>query len=337
MSIRKIIKIMILIVVLLFVIMAVFLIFQTRKTEQGRTEILEELSNTKYPKLESLGTVQGLSITPLIDFYSGNDNLKTEAGVAYLIKTEDVTILMDMGLNADQSHPSPLLQNMKQLNIRPDSIDMVFFSHLHLDHVGGMKEFQDKTFSLSQGDVNIRNAVVYSPEDLKPSGFNPIRKVEVITRPTIIHKGVASIGSIPRYLFIAGRIEEQSLIVNVQDKGLVLIVGCGHPTIERIIERVKMISDEPIYAIIGGLHFPISGGRLYIGPFNVQYLVGSDAPPWRGLDESDISSAIKAIKAVNPSIVALSPHDSSDWSMEQFKEAFHEKHMNLLVGNEIKL
>ena len=325
-----------LIVIFSFVIMAAFLIFQTRKTEQGRNEIKKELSNANYPKLESLGTVQNLSIIPLIDFYSVNDNLKTEAGVAYLIRADDVTILMDVGLNADQSHPSPLLQNMKQLNVRLENIDSLFFSHLHPDHVGGMKESQEKTFSLSQGDVDIRNVVVYAPEDMKPSGFNPVKKVEIITAPSVIHTGVASIGSIPRHLFIAGRVEEQSLIVNVRGKGLVLIIGCGHPTIERIIERVKMISDEPVHAIIGGLHFPISGGRIYIGPINIQYLVGSDAPPWSGLDEGDILSAVAAIKSVNPSIVALSPHDSSDWSLGEFKKAFGGKNIDLLVGKELK-
>lgn len=117
------------------------------------------------------------------------------------------------------------LQNMKQLNVRPKDIHKVFFSHLHPDHVGGIKESRNQMFSLSQGDVDIRNAVVYAPEDITPSSFNPVKKVEVITRPSVIQRGVASIGSIPRHLFIAGRVEEQSLVVNVQGKGLVFING----------------------------------------------------------------------------------------------------------------
>ncbi len=337
MNYRKILKVLALFVVFLIVVFSVFMYYQTRKAEKGKAEVLKELNHTKYPKLESLGSVRHLSILPLIDFHSSSDNLKTEAGVAYLIRADDLTILMDVGLNANQSHPSPLLQNMNQLNVKLSDIDMLFFSHSHPDHVGGMKESQDKTFSLSQGIVDVRNASAFVPESMKASDFNPVDKIEVITSPTVIHPGIASIGSIPRYLFVAGMVREQSLAINVQGKGIVVVVGCGHPTIERIIQRVKMITDVPIYGIIGGLHYPINGGRFYIGPFNIQYIVGSDTPPWRGLSEKDAISAIETMKSVNPSLVSLSPHDSSDWSLRKLKEAFKEKYVALTVGKEIKL
>jgi len=31
-----------------------------------------------------------------------------------------------------------------------------------------------------------------------------------------------------------------------------------------------MIFREPIYAVIGGLHFPVNGGRIFAGPMNVK-------------------------------------------------------------------
>ncbi|MEZ4567871.1 MAG: hypothetical protein R2860_13250 [Desulfobacterales bacterium] len=67
--------------------------------------------------------------------------------------------------------------------------------------------------------------------------------------------------------------------------------------------------DEPIYAIIGGLHYPVYGGRIMISPVNIQRIVGSDRPPWTGIRESDVDSAIAAIKSGFPKIVALSPHE----------------------------
>ena len=116
-----------------------------------------------------------------------------------------------------------------------------------------------------------------------------------------------------------------------------LIIGCGHQSVERIIERTRMLFDEPIYAIIGGLHYPVHGGRTYWGPLNIQYIVGKDAPFWRGLDEASVSAAVEAIRKVNPSIVSLSPHDSSDWSLAEFKKAFKEKYVDLAAGKEIKI
>jgi len=61
-----------------------------------------------------------------------------------------------------------------------------------------------------------------------------------------------------------GYTAEQNLAINIKDKGLALIVGCGHQRIERVIERAKQLFDIPIYAIIGGLHFPIKGGRIMV-------------------------------------------------------------------------
>jgi 7,8-dihydropterin-6-yl-methyl-4-(beta-D-ribofuranosyl)aminobenzene 5'-phosphate synthase len=93
---------------------------------------------------------------------------------------------------------------------------------------------------------------------------------------------------------------EHSLAINVEGKGLVRIIGCGHQTIQRIIERVQTLFDEPVYGIIGGLHFPVKGGRIMKGPFNVQHIVGSDNPPWRGLGEKDLRNGIEAIRRLRP-------------------------------------
>lgn len=244
---------------------------------------------------------------------------------------------MDVGANVKKEHPSPLLYNMEKLGVKPGDIDMIFFSHHHLDHVGGMKEQRRGTFSLSQGMVGIGRIPVFAPGVLVPSDWNPAPEVHVVSAPEVMRPGIASTGVIPRFLFIAGRTLEQSLVVSVKGKGLVIIVGCGHPTIERIIKRVKMISSEPIYAVIGGLHFPVNGGRMMLGPIDIQRLAGSDAPPWRGLGEKDVLSAVEPLKKEKLSMVALSPHDSSDWSLARFRESFGKAYQDLKVGKEIRI
>ncbi|MFP4226508.1 MAG: hypothetical protein ACLFRF_07240 [Desulfobacterales bacterium] len=108
-------------------------------------------------------------------------------------------------------------------------------------------------------------------------------------------------------------------------------------TIERIIDRAQALFKEPIHAIIGGLHYPVHGGRIKLGPINIQRIVGSDKPPWQGICEADVKSAISAIQRVSPALVSLSPHDSSDWTIDQFRQAFGERYVDLKAGEEIRI
>jgi 7,8-dihydropterin-6-yl-methyl-4-(beta-D-ribofuranosyl)aminobenzene 5'-phosphate synthase len=314
-----------------------FLTIQINRLKVGKRKVAVEQSQIKLQKISSLGSVKRLSILPLVDFYSDRETLKTEPGVSYLIRADDTTILLDVGFNAQKANPSPLLENMKTLSVAIEDIDILFLSHLHMDHLGGMTEHRTKTFSLSQGPVDLSAIPVYAPDRVSPSHWNPAPKVEVVREPKVIKRGIASIGVYPRFLFLVGHTLEHSLAINVEGKGLVLIIGCGHQTIERIIERVQTVFDVPVYAIIGGLHFPVKGGRIMKGPFNIQHIIGSDNPPWKGLAEKDVRNAIEAVKRVHPRIISLSPHDSSDWSIAQFREAFQGEYIDLKVGKEILL
>ncbi len=57
-------------------------------------------------------------------------------------------------------------------------------------------------------------------------------------------------------IWLTGPVFEQTLLVNVADKGAVMIVGCGHPSLKRMIERAQTVTGVPLYAVLGGLHFP---------------------------------------------------------------------------------
>ena len=324
-------------VVVIFLVGYVFILNKINMLEAGKKKVEEEISNMKFAKLSPFGEVKHLTILPLVDYYAVNDNLSTEPGVSYLIRADDTNILMDLGRNLQATHPSPLIQNMDQLGVKLEDIDFIFLSHLHLDHVGGMEEQRQGTFSLSKGHINIGTITTYAPEEVKPSSWNPNMDVRVVNEPEVIKPGVASIGPHPRYLFVMGYTLEQSLAINVEGKGIVLIVGCGHQTVDRILERARELFDEPIYAIIGGLHFPVNGGRIKKGPLDLQYITATDNPPWHGLKENDVYEAIYNIKSVKPRLVSLSPHDSSDWAIEKFKEAFGSRYEDLLVGKEIKI
>ena len=48
---------------------------------------------------------------------------------------------------------------------------------------------------------------------------------------------------------------EQALVVHVAGQGLVLITGCGHPTLERLVIRAESLYDLPVVGVVGGLHY----------------------------------------------------------------------------------
>ena len=66
-------------------------------------------------------------------FLSG---LKPDWGFSCLVETHNRNILFDTSSNG-----SILLENMKKLHIDPLSINEVFVSHPHFDHIGGLSAF----------------------------------------------------------------------------------------------------------------------------------------------------------------------------------------------------
>ena len=55
--------------------------------------------------------------------------------------------------------------------------------------------------------------------------------------------------------------DDQAIIVNVEDKGLVVLTGCSHAGVINTINYAKKITGiNRIYAVVGGFHLPADGG-----------------------------------------------------------------------------
>jgi len=156
----------------------------------------------------------------------------------------------------------------------------------------------------------------FLPDESKAEGF----REELIKAPRVLTCGIASTGPLARSLFTFGHTEEQALVVKLKNKGLAVFTGCGHPTIEVILKMVRKISDEPIYAIGGGLHFPIGEGRGNRAGVQFQTIFGTGKPPWEKVSIDDLNRTIDAINKVNPQKVYLSAHDSSDFALDHFEK-----------------
>jgi 7,8-dihydropterin-6-yl-methyl-4-(beta-D-ribofuranosyl)aminobenzene 5'-phosphate synthase len=278
---------------------------------------------------KDLGVTEHLEILPLIDWFTEDESLAGEAGVAYLIRTDQATILFDLGRNARDEDPSPLLRNMEKLGIGIDEIDCIVISHNHGDHTGGGKWSRQHTFSLSGSQTGLGDIPVYTPEEMMYPGLQPVHA----KNPVKICEGVGTTGVIPAPLFFS-EIGEQALLVNVKDKGIVAVSGCGHQTMEKLIKRTELLFDEPIYAILGGFHLPISTGRN-IGPI-YKYLVTGHLP-WDPLTRKDIENHVKLLKKGGVKLVGISPHDSCDESIAIIREAYRDDYRDIVVGRKIIL
>jgi len=291
----------------------------------------ERYNRKKVRRLKSLGSTRRLEVLPLIDWRAADEGLKVETGVSYLVRTDGNTILFDTGLNDDDEDPSPLLQNMGRLGVSLSDVDTVFITHNHGDHVGGGKWAEKRTLSVTGRQVPLGDMKVYTPTEMTYPGLKPVYARD----PQFIGAGVASTGTIANSLYFWGFTEEQSLAVNVEGKGVVLIVGCGHHTVPRLLERAEALFDEPIYGLVGGLHYPVMGGPTEVYGYAMHKYVGTGKPPWEHITVDELQANIQLLKGLNLKLVALSPHDSSDLSMEAFRDAFPEAYRDLRVGEPI--
>jgi 7,8-dihydropterin-6-yl-methyl-4-(beta-D-ribofuranosyl)aminobenzene 5'-phosphate synthase len=280
-------------------------------------------------RIEDLGEVDSLSILPLIDWCVDRNDLVGEAGVSYLVRTDDHGLLFDLGLNWKREDPSPLLRNMSALGLGRDDFEAIVISHRHLDHTGGLAAQRGKTFYLSPGAYDLAGITAYVPVPMS----HPTATVEVTRKPKVIFPGVTTTGAIPRALWLFGLTWEQAVAVNVRGKGIVLIVGCGHQSLSRLLERSRSLFAQPFYGLVGGLHYPVTASRT---PWVFsQRRIGTGKLPWRVIHPEEVEAAIAELALCEPHLVAISAHDSCDWTIRRFREAFGDRYRDVVVGREI--
>jgi len=167
-----------------------------------------------------------MKIQIIYDNTSLNQDLKPDWGFAALIQAFGKNILFDTGANGEI-----LLYNMQVLNIDPDNISDVFISHCHFDHIGGPSHFLNKN----------SNVTLHAPKSFR--GVRYARDVIYYDKPQEIFQKFYTTGELDNIA--------QSLTVRT-DKGLFIIAGCSHPSMNIILRATRNFGS--IYGIAGGLH-----------------------------------------------------------------------------------
>lgn len=275
--------------------------------------------------LSGIGEVDEVSILPLVERLAPDGSgLRGEPGVSYLVRAGGTRVLFDSGLSGGKPD-SALAHNARVLEVRLDDLDAVVISHLHADHVGGLRAMRRRTFAFAGQPLEPRGVPAHVPTLME----HPRADVTVTTGPRVIAPGMAVLPPLPRMLFWMGYVTEQVLVVNVRGFGLVLISGCGHPRIEQILAVTEHVLDIPIRAVVGGLHLPVHATGTPLVP---QAVLGNPHPPWRPIGERDAEHVLDEIAARGPQVVALSSHDSTPWTYGAFGRRFGDRYRTLRAG-----
>ncbi|HEX6497418.1 MAG TPA: MBL fold metallo-hydrolase [Micromonosporaceae bacterium] len=279
--------------------------------------------------LSGLGEVDEVSILPVVERITDGDGLRGEPGVSYLIRAGSTRLLFDSGLSGWRVR-SALAVNAEQLGVDLGDLDAVVISHLHVDHVGGVRAVRERTFTFAREPLEPRGVPAYVPTEMSHARAD----VVPTTRPRVVAPGIAVMPPLPRMLFWLGYVAEQALVVNVRGFGLVLVSGCGHPPIEGMLGVAEQVLDVPIRAVVGGLHLPVHALGT---PLMVQAVLGNPHPGWQPIGEGDVRHVLDEIEARGPRVVALSGHDSTPWTFNAFAERFGDRYRTLRVGEELTI
>ena len=242
-------------------------------------------------------------------------HLLAEHGLSCLVRVfagkHEHTILLDAGLSG-----ICLLQNARQLGIDLRTIEAVVLSHGHFDHTGGLAAlfsgmghqvplivhpdaFLARKLTGPRGEARLR------PPDavgLKKAGADIKIRKEVSTlaaghilvtgeveRSTPFERGFPGMEAYREDRWSADPIsDDQALVINVKDRGLVVISGCAHAGIINTVEYARKITGTgTVHAVMGGFHLT--------GP----------------LFEPVIAPTIEAMKGIGPSYVV--PMHCTGW------------------------
>jgi 7,8-dihydropterin-6-yl-methyl-4-(beta-D-ribofuranosyl)aminobenzene 5'-phosphate synthase len=209
-------------------------------------------------------------VTILYDAFGKDAAMKKDWGFSALVEVAGKRILFDTGNDRDI-----FAENVKASGVDLTNLDFVVLSHRHSDHMGGLSHVLSvnpkvKIYAPKEG-FGIYGSSLPSSFYRKDESLSPEMRYYDGKPPEVMKFGTAWQGAnfelidkttevVPGITLIAlvsdtpgtRELKELSLAVNTPD-GVVLLVACSHPGIEKIVEATAAINPK-IRLIAGGFH-----------------------------------------------------------------------------------
>ncbi len=216
-----------------------------------------------------------IRITILYDAFGPSSDMQKDWGYSAFIEYAGKRILFDAG-----NDPDVLARNARTKGVDLAKLDFVVMSHRHADHMGGLayvlsvnpkahiyapKEAfgvygSDLPGTFYRRDTSLQSEQRYfdgaPPAILRSGTAWPGANFEVVDKDTEIAPGVhllTLISDRPGTL----ELREVSLALDTSD-GMVIVVGCSHPGIEKIVGVAARINPH-VRLIAGGFHLVTAG------------------------------------------------------------------------------
>jgi len=233
-----------------------------------------------------------IKLSVVFDNECCSDKLISLWGFSCFIETPNGTILFDTGSNG-----RVLLKNIETKELNISSIDNIFISHGHWDHIGGLDSILELNPSIHIFVTSHISKNMIRDLKLLSNGVTVIDD-----KPTKILTDIYSTGAI-------GKESEQSIILDTNE-GLIIVAGCAHSGIENIAKTAQKFLNKKILLLLGGFHL-------------------------HNKTDKEVLEIIKTIQKLDTKFVCPS-HCTGVRAKELFQEKFRQNYINGGVGIKIE-
>lgn len=238
-------------------------------------------------------------ITLLAENTTYRHNAIAQHGQSILVECNEYKVLFDVGeiVNA-------VTHNLTQLDIPLNKINDIVISHRHIDHIGALPSMlptlKDQRLLLpgQLGEPHIKN----HPEKYNFLKANPDGGYDLAINQEDVNKlkeyeNIQLVGKkgfeLSESIFTTGCegdwMQEQAIVIDQKEKGITLILGCSHPTVEVLLNKATQVTgNSKVRGIIGGMHYTdysddeIREKIEFLKTLNLEFIVPSHCTTVRG-------------------------------------------------------